>query len=274
MTGRWVCPRCFTSAPETAVACPNCGLARGAEPRVVSPPSTEPEASLPAPATPSPTAQESAGAAPRWVCLQCFASNDGSATSCANCGQARGTTPAPQAGMASTSAGPARLPTGSRIPWRLVIYGVIAVVVAGSAFLFAARRDDGGTITSPGSLSVFDLQVGDCFDVDADTPGGNQEVDTVQAKPCSDQHVYEVFWVGDYPAADMPDEPTSMAWLQDQCVPAFEDYVDFAFEDSLYWVSTLSPTEDGWNGGDHEFTCYLHNETATPLTGSARGAAQ
>ncbi|MGH2392622.1 MAG: hypothetical protein ACRDGH_03865, partial [Candidatus Limnocylindria bacterium] len=32
MTDRWVCARCFTSAEESATACPNCGLPRGASP--------------------------------------------------------------------------------------------------------------------------------------------------------------------------------------------------------------------------------------------------
>jgi hypothetical protein len=32
MTERWVCKRCYTSADPKVAACPNCGLARGAEP--------------------------------------------------------------------------------------------------------------------------------------------------------------------------------------------------------------------------------------------------
>jgi RNA polymerase subunit RPABC4/transcription elongation factor Spt4 len=32
VTDRWICQRCFTSAETTDAACPNCGLAREAEP--------------------------------------------------------------------------------------------------------------------------------------------------------------------------------------------------------------------------------------------------
>ena len=103
----------------------------------------------------------------RWVCLRCFASNDGSAATCSNCGLERGVDPAAGASGDGAVGAPAipQASQGGGFPWRWVIYGVIALVVVGGSVLFAARRDDTGAISDAGDMSVFDLTVGDCFDV-------------------------------------------------------------------------------------------------------------
>ena len=43
---------------------------------------------------------------------------------------------------------------------------------------------------------MFDIQVGDCFDVSTDAT----EVETVRAIPCDEPHIYELFWTGTYPS--------------------------------------------------------------------------
>ena len=283
MTERWICARCYTSAEESATECPNCGLPRGAtfdatagkvEPAAAAAPETEssPEAvSGPAAEVVLPIGAD----AGRWVCLRCFASNDAAAAPCGNCGLERGADPSADqtggwAGTMPTAAQPAR-----GFPWRLVVYGVIAVVVLGGSVLFAARRGDTGEITGSGDMSVFDLRVGDCFDVSADsTSADSTEIETVRAIPCDEAHVYEMFWSGEYPGETQPAEDEYLAWLQDQCLPAFEAYVGISYENSVFYMSYLSPTEASWGGGDRAFACYLHNESEAPLTGSARGAGE
>ncbi len=127
-------------------------------------------------------AAAAASTSERWVCLRCFASNDGSATACSNCGLERGTDPATvPTGEGTVGAPPVpQASEGRGFPWRWVIYGVIALVVVGGSVLFAARRDDTGAISDAGDMSVFDLAVGDCFDVSSDAT----EVETVRAIPC------------------------------------------------------------------------------------------
>lgn len=276
MTDRWICSRCFTSAPPEASVCPNCGLVRGSDPPTPTATESAAEPSAAVEVEPTGTAAPVPGVGDRWVCLQCFTSNGADAAACTSCGLARGATPTPAAeGVQPAMAVPGRpATTGRRIPWRLVIYGVIALVVVVSTALFAARRGDTGEITAPGSLSVFDLQVGDCFSIETDTSGGSGEIDTVRAIPCADPHVYEMFWSGPYPGNEQPAEETAMSWLEDQCVPAFEAYVGIDFYSSVYYASTLTPTDEGWNSGDHEFSCYLHLADETEVSGSARGAAR
>jgi hypothetical protein len=113
--------------------------------------------------------------------------------------------------------------------------------------------------------------VGDCFElVDPDNPS----IETVVALPCADEHVYEVFFIGDMPDGDYPDETVIGAFLDEQCLPAFEDFVGLAFEDSTLGVIPVGPAQADWAAGDRRVTCQLHNATQTPVSGSARGSAE
>jgi hypothetical protein len=296
VTERWICSRCFTSAEEAATVCPNCGLPRGAEapnpaatdpgpddfaaesaPADEAPPGPVPEPTFVEPvAAAQPMTPESAPGGPpadqeRWVCLRCFTSNDAVATACASCGQPRGMEPAVEEAQAWTPpTAPGQGGGVSRFPWRWVGYGVIILIVLGASYFFAARRDETGEVTDAGDMSVFDLQVGDCFDIGTEAT----EVDTVRAIPCEEPHVYEMFWNGDYPSDEQPTEDEYAGWLEDQCLPAFEDYVGIPYADSLYYASNLSPTKESWDDGDRAFSCYLHNQSETAMTGSAAGAAR
>lgn len=282
MTDRWVCARCFTSAEESAPACPNCGLPRGATPESAAGEveSAADEVESVTAVQPAAQAEPAVGSVPaaapgggeRWVCLRCFASNDGNAAACATCGLARGAEPTSEpstewVGQASVSPAGTQ---GRRLPTRLVLFGVIALVAIGATYFLAARRGDTGAITGAGDLSVFELQVGDCFDVTTD----GTELESVRAIPCDEAHTYEAFWSGNYAGDVQPAEAEYVAWLEDQCLPAFETYVGLAYADSVFYTSSLSPTVESWADGDRSFTCYLHNQDESPMTGSARGAAE
>lgn len=162
-----------------------------------------------------------------------------------------------------------------QIPWRLVIYGVIAVVVFGGSVLFAARRDDTGTITGAGNLSVFDLQVGDCFDAEFD-PDAYTEISEVRAIPCAEPHVYEMYSVAEYPQGEAPSGPTEdyTPWETENCLGTFQSYVGIDYDSSEFYISALVPTDESWSQGDNDLMCFLHNDAETPVTGSARGAAR
>jgi Septum formation len=299
MTDRWVCARCFTSAEESATVCPNCGLPRGTAPEsagqgTAAPDETETTwtstSATPAPATiptsPAPAVPISPSAAQpgpgtpsggdeRWVCRRCFNSNDGWRTACTNCGQPRNA-PSPEAASGGTGWAPAQPASGGmRIPWRLVIYGVIALVVFGGSVLFAARRDDSGTITGAGNLSVFDLQMGDCFDAAFD-PNEYTEISEVRAIPCTEPHVYEMYSVAEYPQGEAPSGPDEdyTPWETESCLGTFASYVGIDYNSSEYYISALVPTDDSWSHGDNTLMCFLHNDAETAVTGSARGAAR
>jgi hypothetical protein len=300
MTNRWVCARCFTSAEESATVCPNCGLPRGASPESAGQGAATPEdapetvgtptsatqtpataPTSPAPAVPvSPSAAQQVPGTPsggdeRWVCRRCFNSNDGWRTACTNCGQERNA-PSPEAAQGGATWAPAKPASGGmQIPWRLVIYGVIALVVFGGSVLFAARRDDSGSITGAGNLSVFDLQVGDCFDAAFD-PNEYTEISEVRAVPCAEPHVYEMYSVAEYPQGEAPSGPEEdyTPWETENCLGTFASYVGIDYDSSVYYISALVPTDESWSQGDNTLMCFLHNDEETAVTGSARGAAR
>ena len=291
MTDRWVCARCFTSAEESATACPNCGLPRRASPETGAS-DAAPSADAPASADASSAdaargavspAQPAAatpvwGAVPeRWVCRRCFSSNDGTATACTNCGQMRDAGASPNAADGWAGGAPAQPAgrQGRQFPWRLVIYGVIALVFVGGSVLFAARRGDSGEIVDAGNLSVFDLQQGDCFDAGLNS-GQVTEISEVRAIPCAEPHVYEMFSVADYPAGESPSAADAdyTPWERDNCLGRFEAYVGINYDSSMYYISALVPTDSSWAQGDHTLMCFLHNDPESAMTGSARGAAQ
>jgi hypothetical protein len=314
MSTRWICPRCFTSADGALAACPNCGTRRGitavfetGEPATSSdvgaapvapanpvtepekPPAAEPSAAEPSAAEPATTFPQARPAEPtagdgggRWVCLRCFTSNDEASTTCAKCGLARGADPSAAGDDASGTWTAPALPTsgggtGRGFPWRYVLYGVVGLAVVGSTLFFAARRGDDGGITGAGDLSVQDLRVGDCFDfTDEATTEGGGEVTSVRAIPCAEAHVYEVYVVAEYPAGEEASAPDELYtdWELDQCVNGFESYVGISFDDSMWYFSTLTPTTEGWNAGDRDIQCFLHNAGESPVTGSAEGTAQ
>jgi hypothetical protein len=215
------------------------------------------------------------GAEERWVCTRCFNSNDGWRTTCTNCGQERNAA-SPEAAPGGTGWAPAQPASGGmQIPWRLVIYGVIALVVFGGSVLFAARRDDSGSITGAGNLSVFDLHVGDCFDAAFD-PNEYTEISEVRAIPCAEPHVYEMYSVAEYPQGEAPSGPDEeyTPWEQENCLGLFASYVGIDYDSSVYYISALVPTDESWSQGDNTLMCFLHNDGETPVNGSARGAAR
>jgi hypothetical protein len=217
----------------------------------------------------------------RWVCRRCFADNEASAESCVRCGLGRFADP--------SSAGPAdrRDPvTGQPLPswpgsasvppstpaWqRLLRFWWVAaiVVVLAVGWFTAARRGGNGQINDSGTLSVTDLQVGDCFNNSAST-----EVSQVDAVPCAEPHQYELFHVfrlggTAYPTTSDLDSQSAAA-----CTPAFAAYVGHDYETSTLYISTLYPTSDGWSHGDREVQCVVHNDAESKVTGSVRGTAR
>lgn len=118
--------------------------------------------------------------------------------------------------------------------------------------------------------NVASLAVGDCFD-----PPNTVEVEDVKRHPCTDPHGGEVFFVTDYAPSEgpLPDEADFRDFLGDRCPAAFEAYtgIDWA-SDTTYDIGTLWPSQDSWNGGDREMTCYVVRVDGAALTQSLRKA--
>lgn len=204
----------------------------------------------------------------RWVCKRCFTSVDGELGACNNCGLGRGSeVPAGEEAVPAT-----RAPTPSR--WsgllRFVWIPIVMVVVA-AGFFFSARRGDDGQIVGGGDLQVTELRAGDCFDLKNPDV---EAVSDVEAKPCTDPHQFEMFFVGELSQGDFPQESDLDAFIEGECLPAFDDYVSMPYATSDLGIFPLVPTEDGWTAGDRSVQCALFDPGNEGLTASMRNAGR
>jgi hypothetical protein len=192
----------------------------------------------------------------RWVCKRCYADNEGSATACVRCGLERGAEISAEAQQQwQAQVGPA----GPVPAWRgLLRYAWIPVVLIVLAV---------GFLLSQGQRSLENLAVGDCFNAaDAD------EISSVDARDCEEPHQYEVLHVVDWPNPDdsFPSQDAQDEFVFTECSSAFADYVGTAWEASCLDFSYLSPTQEGWDQGDHEFVCAIYDPADNQLDSSVR----
>jgi hypothetical protein len=180
--------------------------------------------------------------------------------------QMRAPTPPGETGDAVTVA-----PTSfwRRIPVGLIVFVALIAVGAITSFFFSASRSDSGEISRSGDIDVNDLRVGDCFDFkDPDA----EEFDQVTARPCSEEHGYELFFVGTMPAETYPTDTAFDSYVTDACEPAFATYVGRAYEASRLELTWVGPTSDGWNSGDHAVQCLLNDPQRPRLSTSLQGS--
>ena len=123
--------------------------------------------------------------------------------------------------------------------------------------------------------SVFDLEAGYCFSTESD------QLETVLVVDCEQPHEYEVFALFDHPAGDAeayPGDDVLLEYADTECRPPFEEYVDRDYETSIWYITSLTPSEQTWADGDREITCLLNqqdeDEEPIAVTGSAEGAAE
>jgi hypothetical protein len=210
----------------------------------------------------------------RWVCLRCYESNDADQVTCTRCGLARGASPS-QADPADPGAAMAFPTTPVKKPsllWGLIRrFGFIAViaVVAGVGWWFSAGRGDSGEITRSGNMDITELRAGDCFDLQ---DPNDEVVEEVNAKVCTEAHEYEVVHVVDMPGGAYPTADAMDTFAYDNCVPAFGTYVGVSYQESVYEMTPVTPTEDGWGQGDHTIQCVAYDPNNTELTASVQGA--
>jgi hypothetical protein len=136
----------------------------------------------------------------------------------------------------------------------IIIAVVVVIVIAAKLFL---------------PTDANSLQVGQCFD----PPTASGEVTGVDDGPCTEPHMAEVIFVGDFtPATGV--YPTSSAFQDfygSACTPAFNAYTGLDFDSDLtYNIGTFKPTSDGWSGGDHKVICYATRADEAKMTQSIK----
>jgi hypothetical protein len=146
----------------------------------------------------------------------------------------------------------------------ILIVGAVVVVLVVVFVVFRDRI----------SGSASELQVGDCFDV----PAESIDISDVQHHPCTEAHTGEVFYLGNdtsAPGASYPADSAFTADLDAQCTPAFATYVGVSADTSTaYDIEMFYPNEDTFSSGTRTLTCYLVAAGGSSMTGSAKGTAK
>jgi len=152
-----------------------------------------------------------------------------------------------------------------------VIFVVILAAGAIGGAIFNASRSSTGEIGRQGDMMATDLRIGDCFDLK--DPAAD-EITDVTALPCEAEHEYELIYTGSMPAGDYPAEDAFDAFVEDNCVPAFDAYIGRAYADSELDIGWLFPLESAWKSGDRSIQCTAYHPRIHRLTGSLKGSDQ
>lgn len=136
----------------------------------------------------------------------------------------------------------------------LLIIGIVAVNVGQ-----ATRSPTTGKITRTGSLNVFKLSVGDCFD----NPAGASSVTQVTAIPCTQPHNAQIFAKFKLTGSDFSYPGT--AAVKSQATAGCNrrtGSVDKSKTTSAMTVRLLYPLQDSWTDGQRTVSCMIANPQA------------
>jgi hypothetical protein len=252
MSKSWKCPRCSTANDTSSITCTSCGLLQGS----VFVPSALDDHPIPASTTSDP------GAA--------FLGEAWRSGTVPPAGDDAGMAPVPLPDAGTPASPPAaRVPIWRRIPIGGIIFLVLVFGGGISNLLFGAGRADNGEIAKPGDLTVGDLRVGDCFDLQ--DPAA-EAIEKVVARPCTQEHEYEMFYTGSMAEGTYPPDSVFEVFMTDNCMPAFLAYIGKEYEASKLDVYWLSPSGEGWGKGDRSIQCAVHDSQLSRLTESLKGA--
>lgn len=174
-------------------------------------------------------------------------------------------------GVATPLSGPSAFTTLWRRPGPWMGTAVAAVVVGALAWnvlVAPADRDASGTVVSAGTGDATSLHVGDCLDDVSDSEDGFTDVPLV---PCDQPHVSEVFATGTMTSPRYPSDDELTTWVRDNCLPAFEAYVGTAYDDSSWYVNTITPVEGDWTSSN-PVECLIETSDGSTWAGSAKGS--
>jgi hypothetical protein len=141
--------------------------------------------------------------------------------------------------------------------WLLVYVGITIAALAGGL-----ERNDGGTITQPGTAQLTELRPGDCIDRVVE----GVEITSTNAQPCSSPHEAEV--VGRFILDDFVSKAETERVADDRCAALLVQYAPtatFADDDALFY---LYPTSERAWASDRSVICLVQH--VSPRTGSIR----
>ena len=155
----------------------------------------------------------------------------------------------------------------------LVIASIALVATVNS--IVSSPADAAGVQLTPTTVVPMvartSLAIGDCFDMDSEfgIP------DDITPMPCVERHDFELFGLHELDAGPFPGKERVDKSGVDYCITRFASYVGIEYEESVYEVEYLFPTELGWAGGDRVIECLISGDNpdaAGGLVGRARSA--
>lgn len=121
---------------------------------------------------------------------------------------------------------------------------------------------------------VFSLKVGSCFNNPSDANIEEDELVTdVPIRECNKPHDNEVFHIFNLTGmTDQRDAKAIEEQVYTQCDAAYSAFIGKPYEDSSYDMSYLAPSDESWENGDREVTCYVFNPESEQMTASLQGS--
>jgi len=120
--------------------------------------------------------------------------------------------------------------------------------------------------------SVFDLEVGQCFN-DPDDPNG--EIASVETVECTEPHHNEVYHVFDLTNDAYPGDDKVSELAFEGCLDAFDPYIGFEYQSSEFEIFQITPTALTWTQqDDREVVCAVYDLSGQKWTGTARNVGR
>lgn len=118
-----------------------------------------------------------------------------------------------------------------------------------------------------GCSGAAEAEVGECVDVEVD----GADVTGFDTKDCGESHEAEVFHKFDLDGDTLPSDDQIFTRVEEECVPAFEEYTgrDFWSDEELD-LTMITPSQDTWDDDDRTVTCLAVRLDGQPMTESVR----
>jgi len=144
---------------------------------------------------------------------------------------------------------------------------VIAAITLTACGGGGLKRDASGAVTRGGSVSAFEVQVGDCTSAEL-----KEETVSVTLVPCTEPHSHEAYFTVEYPDGPYPGATAVEFFAEQQCVGAFADYVGVEVAQSRLYFTYLYPSVSTWNDKkDRQVVCFAVSRDEL-VTGTVKGA--
>lgn len=145
------------------------------------------------------------------------------------------------------------------------IYAIVVLGFLGYKAMTEADRDSTGAIVDAGSVDVFQIKVGDCFD-----DVNSEEISSLPGVPCAEPHDNEAYASFNVTLSGYPEGDGMYEVAFESCLDQFETFVGRDYQSSTLDIYALYPTAEGWAQNDREVVCAVFDMEENKLVGSMR----